>query len=117
MRNRLLENLHLPFWLIKDLCWAMVWKPLGIMMIVPTVSLAVYLALRTRRNPKEFLPNLAIACWISANSIWMCDEFYALGIKSNCILFFSAGLIAILIWLFRYFPGEWKRSAEEEQHA
>ncbi|WP_219928772.1 hypothetical protein [Flavobacterium album] len=23
------ENLHIVFWLIKDLCWVMLWKPLG----------------------------------------------------------------------------------------
>jgi hypothetical protein len=79
-------------------------------MIFPTVSLALYLAIKTRKNPKEFLPNLAIACWITANSIWMCDEFFLLGIKNYCILFFSAGLLSILIWLFRYFPDEWKKS-------
>ncbi|HPH83545.1 MAG TPA: hypothetical protein PL185_13290 [Flavobacteriales bacterium] len=110
MRNRLLENLHLPFWLIKDACWALAWKPLGILMIFPTVSLALYLAIKTRENPKEFLPNLAIACWITANSIWMCDEFFLLGIKNYCLIFFTAGLLSILIWLFRYFPDEWKKS-------
>ena len=114
MRNRLLENLHLPFWLVKDACWALLWKPLGLAMILPTVSLAVYLAVKTRRVMKEFLPNLAIACWITANSIWMCDEFFNLGVKSFSVLFFSAGLLSILLWLFLYFPAEWKASAVEE---
>jgi hypothetical protein len=114
MRNRLLENLHLPFWLIKDACWALSWKPLGLIMILPTVSLALYLAIKTRRVMKEFLPNLAIACWITANSIWMSDEFYILGIKPFSLFFFASGLISILIWLYLYFPSEWKVSAAKE---
>jgi hypothetical protein len=114
MRNRILENLHIPFWLIKDACWAMVWKPIGLLMIMPTVSLAIYLAIRTRKKPKDFLPNLAIACWITANSIWMCDDFYLLGIKMFCLVFFSIGIISIAIWIWKYFPDEWKKSAEDE---
>jgi hypothetical protein len=58
MRNRILENLHLPFWLIKDACWAMALKPLGLLMIFPTVSLAVYLVIRTRNEIKDFLIGL-----------------------------------------------------------
>ena len=114
MRNRILENLHLPFWLIKDACWAMALKPLGLLMIFPTVSLAVYLVIRTRNEIKDFLPNLSIACWITANSIWMCDEFHQLGIKDFSLVFFSLGIICIAFWLFKYFPEEWKKSKAEE---
>jgi hypothetical protein len=114
MRNRILENLHLPFWLIKDACWAMALKPLALLMILPTVSLAIYLVIRTRKEIKDFLPNLSIACWITANSIWMCDEFYQLGIKDFSLVFFCFGIISIAIWLWKYFPTEWKKSKEEE---
>jgi hypothetical protein len=33
MRFRKMENLHIVFWLFKDVAWCMVWKPLGILMI------------------------------------------------------------------------------------
>jgi hypothetical protein len=110
MRLRLLENLHLPFWLIKDACWAFVWRPLGIVMIAPTFLLSLYLTWTCRKAMGDFLPNLSVTLWISANSIWMTDEFYNLGIKFLCGYFFSAGLVSILIWLFRYFPKMWKLS-------
>lgn len=42
-RFRKLENLHIVLWLIKDLCWAMLWKPLGLIMIVPTIGAALLL--------------------------------------------------------------------------
>jgi hypothetical protein len=109
MRMRLLENLHLPLWLVKDICWAMMWRPLGLIMIVPTISLAIFFVIRSRKVKQEFYPNLSIACWISANSVWMLDEFYALGIREFCLVFFSAGLISIIWWLIRYFPKAWKR--------
>jgi hypothetical protein len=112
VRIRLLENLHLPLWLIKDACWALVWKPLGILMIAPTFLLSVYLTWKSRQSMSEFLPNLSISFWISANSIWMTDEFYELGIRNVSIVFFTLGLLVIGIWLVRYFPGLWKAGRE-----
>ena len=108
MRLRLLENQHIPFWLLKDACWAMVWRPLGIAMIFPTLILSLYLSWRCRKNLGDFLPNAAVTFWITANSIWMLDEFYELGIRWICLLFFGAGTLVIGYWLARYFPVLWK---------
>ena len=36
LRYRKMENLHIVFWLFKDVAWCMVWRPLGIAMIFPT---------------------------------------------------------------------------------
>lgn len=112
MRVRLLENLHLPLWLIKDACWALVWKPLGILMICPTLLLSIYLTWRSRNSLTEFLPNLSISFWISANSIWMSDEFYELGIRNWSLIFFALGLISISFWLVAYFPALWKQTKQ-----
>ncbi len=75
VRYRKMENLHIVFWLLKDISWCMVWKPLGIAMIIPTLSIAVIIALRTRQYVSEVCHNLAIVFWISANSYWMISEF------------------------------------------
>ena len=75
-RFRRLENLHIVFWLFKDISWCMIWKVLGIIMIVPTLSVAIYIAYRTRQIRSELAHNLAIAFWISANSYWMISEFF-----------------------------------------
>jgi hypothetical protein len=40
-RFRRVENLHILFWLIKDVCWAMNFKTLGMLMIVPTMTVAL----------------------------------------------------------------------------
>ena len=75
-RYRKLENLHIVFWLFKDISWCMIWRELGIIMIIPTLSVAIYIAYRTRNIKAELAHNLAVAFWISANSYWMISEFF-----------------------------------------
>jgi hypothetical protein len=75
-RFRRLENLHIVFWLFKDLSWCMLWRPLGIAMVIPTLAVAVYISYRTRKIKSELAHNLAVIFWISANSYWMISEFF-----------------------------------------
>jgi hypothetical protein len=74
---RKMENLHIVFWLFKDLSWCMIWKPLGIAMIFPTLLISIIIAWRTRKFMSELCHNLAIIVWITANSYWMISEFFA----------------------------------------
>ncbi|UEG50204.1 hypothetical protein LK994_01785 [Ferruginibacter lapsinanis] len=75
LRYRKMENLHIIFWLLKDISWCMIWKPLGIAMIFPTLIIAIVIAIRTRQYMSEVCHNLAIVVWITANSYWMISEF------------------------------------------
>ncbi|PQV59419.1 hypothetical protein CLV53_11932 [Sediminibacterium magnilacihabitans] len=72
---RKMENLHIVFWLFKDIAWCMIWKPLGIAMIFPTLIISIIIAWRTRHLVSELCHNLAITVWITANSYWMISEF------------------------------------------
>lgn len=74
-RYRKMENMHIIFWLLKDISWCMIWKVLGIVMIFPTLLIAIIIAWRTRSIKSELAHNLAILFWISANSFWMISEF------------------------------------------
>ena len=74
-RFRKMENMHIVFWLFKDISWCMIWKPLGITMIFPTLIVAIIIAWRTRNRKSELAHNLAITFWIAANSYWMISEF------------------------------------------
>jgi hypothetical protein len=74
-RFRKLENMHIVFWLVKDLSWAMLWKPLGIFMIIPTIGAAVIITIQTRHIKAELFHNLAVDFWICANAYWMIAEF------------------------------------------
>ena len=75
LRYRKMENLHIVFWLFKDISWCMIWKPLGVAMIFPTLIIAIIITLRTRQYVSEVCHNLAIVFWITANSYWMISEF------------------------------------------
>jgi len=75
-RYRKLENLHIVFWLMKDISWCLIWKVLGIAMVIPTLSVAIFIAYRTRQMKSELAHNLAIVFWITANSYWMFSEFF-----------------------------------------
>lgn len=75
VRYRRLENLHIAFWLLKDISWCMIWKEFGIAMIVPTLSVAVWYTWRNRQSVSELAHNLAVVLWITANSYWMISEF------------------------------------------
>ncbi len=81
IRYRKMENLHIVFWLFKDVAWCMVWKPLGIVMIVPTLVISMLIAWRTKHIVAELCHNLAITIWISANSYWMLSEFTGIDTK------------------------------------
>lgn len=103
---RQLENQHILFWLVKDLSWCLVWRPLGVLMILPTLGIAAVIFWRTRHLPTERAHNLAIMCWITANSYWMLSEFlhfdarHVLGEitgKQLALLPFGAGLLVLLI--------------------
>ena len=75
-RFRSMENMHIAFWLMKDISWCLIWKVLGITMIVPTLSVAIWIAWKNRQLKSELAHNLAIVFWISANAYWMISEFF-----------------------------------------
>ena len=75
-RYRKMENTHILFWLLKDVSWCMIWKPLGIAMIFPTLIISIIIAWRTRSLTSELAHNLAVTFWITANSYWMISEFF-----------------------------------------
>lgn len=99
-RFRMIENLHIVFWLIKDLSWAMLWKPLGIIMIIPTISAALLITWQTRNIKAELFHNIAVDCWICANAYWMIVEFQDLPDKFR---YFTAIPFSIGIGFIAYY--------------
>jgi hypothetical protein len=45
-------------------------------MIVPTLTVAIDIARRSRKDRAEFSHNLAVCFWIMANAAWMTGEFF-----------------------------------------
>lgn len=75
-RYRQMENLHIVFWLFKDIAWCLGIKWLGVAMVIPTLTIALVITWRTRNMISERCHNLAITFWIVANSYWMMSEFF-----------------------------------------
>lgn len=105
---RKVENLHILFWLFKDMSWCMLWRELGVIMIFPTLFVSIYLTLKTRSHQSELFHNISITFWILANSFWMISEFYGFdekailfGLKGKevAFVFFILGVL-ILAWYY-----------------
>jgi H+/Cl- antiporter ClcA len=111
LRYRKMENLHIFFWLLKDISWCMTWRFLGIAMIFPTLIIAIVITWRTRHSMSEWAHNLAIVLWISANSYWMISEFFhfdempafaGITYKFLAVVPFIAGII-VLAWFYLWY--------------
>lgn len=90
------ENFHILLWLVKDSCWVMDLKIAGMLMIIPTVFVAVWLTWRSLHDRADFFHNLAVCCWILANSIWMTGEFFFKDtFRPFAIVFFALGLLCV----------------------
>jgi hypothetical protein len=105
---RKIENLHILFWLIKDMSWAMLWKPIGILMIFPTLTVALMITWQTRALKSELYHNLAVLFWITANCFWMIVEFLGVDdrLRYYAIIPFSIGLVIILAYYLVIRPKE-----------
>lgn len=100
-RIRHYEYLHIVFWLVKDSCWMLGLKVLGSIMIIPTIGLAILIVYHTR-NTKDVFINLAIMCWISANSFWMFVEFFNhLEFKFWASIPFAFGFIFVSVFYYK----------------
>lgn len=95
----LLETVHIPLWLVKDLCWLMTYKTMGLVMAIPTNIVAIIMAIITRKDRERFLPNVAIIFWIVANTNWMLAEFYNLNTKDSSLYPFVLGLLVFGFYL------------------
>lgn len=76
LAHRRTENLHIAFWLAKDISWCLIWRTLGMIMIVPTLSAAIFITWRARHLREDLAHNLAVVFWITANAWWMTAEFF-----------------------------------------
>ncbi len=116
---RRIENLHILLWLIKDACWALNLKIPAMVMIVPTLMVAVMITYQTRKITSEFLHNLSIIFWIVANCTWMVGEFFGwdanlvgpYGLREFALVPFGIGLL-ILAYYYLFLVN--KKDFEEQ---
>lgn len=73
---RVQENLHVLLWLLKDLCWLMEYRVAGLVMVLPTIAVAVLITWQSRADRRDLFHALAVTLWIMANSTWMIGDFF-----------------------------------------
>jgi hypothetical protein len=98
-----LENIHVLLWLIKDACWMLNFKTMGLMMVVPTLTVAFYFVLKSSKDLFQRISSMAVFCWISANAWWMISEFYFEDLKLFALLPFTIGFSLMLYYVYAIF--------------
>ena len=113
VQYRKMENLHIVFWLFKDIAWCLGIPLLGITMIVPTLIISIVISWRTRQFMSELCHNIAITVWITANSFWMCSEFFGVDhlivfgnitVKHLAMIPFVTGILILGYYYLIYKP-------------
>jgi hypothetical protein len=114
---RKIENVHIFLWLLKDSCWVMDFQKLGVFMILPTVIVAFFITWRTRKVITELFHNIAVCCWVCANSVWMIGEFfYDDTSRPYATVFFVSGvLVMAYYYLFLNTKSEKEEKLPEQQ--
>ena len=84
---------------------------MGMVMIVPTISVAVMICWQTRKIQSELLHNLAVVCWIFANCFWMTGEFFGFdegtwGARRLALFPFGIGLIILFYYYILLAPSK-----------
>lgn len=122
-KYRRIENLHILLWLVKDACWALNLRIPALLMIIPTLTVAILITVQTRKITSEFLHNLSIDFWITANCTWMVGEFYgwdshlwgAYGLREFSLIPFGIGLLILAYYyLFLVHKPDFDLQVEEQ---
>lgn len=93
-----LDNFHIVLWLMKDIFWVREEQFWGVLMIMPTVSVAMILTIQSIHQKQGFYSNFAILCWMLADSIWMVDEFFILEIQWITLGLFILGILSMVYY-------------------
>ena len=102
--TRKIENLHVALWLLKDVSWCSDWQTLGLIMIVPTLAVAIKICWDTRHFYADLIHNVAVVLWICANITWMIGEFFYEDMtRAFAKVFFYAGMAL----LAAYYTHSW----------
>lgn len=111
---RRVENVHIFLWLLKDSCWVMDFQTLGVCMIFPTILVAFLITWRMRKVVTELFHNIAVCCWVCANSVWMIGEFYYDDTtRPYATVFFVTGVL-VMAYYYLFLNSKSKNEIEEQ---
>jgi hypothetical protein len=96
-KQKLISDLHYPLWLLKDFMWMAGLPILSLILAIPTIIISIYISMITAG--KQQIENKLILCWLSANTMWMCDEQFGWPIRWMAYLLFGIGLVQLLFYI------------------
>lgn len=96
-KQKFISDLHYPLWLLKDFMWMTGLPLVSLVLAIPTIFISIYMAMIT--IGKQQAENRIILSWLSANTIWMCNEQFGLPIRWMAYGLFGIGLLQLLFYI------------------
>jgi hypothetical protein len=96
-KQRLISDLHYPLWVLKDFLWMAGFPFISLILAIPAILISIYMTMMTAG--KVQIENKLILFWLSANTIWMCDEKFGIPIISGAYVLFGLGLVQLLFYI------------------
>jgi uncharacterized membrane protein len=95
--QKLISDLHYPLWLLKDFMWMAGLPIISLILAIPTIIISIYITIIT--GGKQQNENKIILSWLSANTMWMCDEQFGWNCRWVAYILFGIGLIQLLFYI------------------
>ena len=70
---------------------------LSLILAIPTIIISIYMSMITAGKQQN--ENKIILIWLSANTVWMCDEQFGWPIGWLAYLLFGIGLVQLLFYI------------------
>ena len=115
--KNLLESPTLPvaLWLLKDACWVMGFHFAAMLMIVPTLAVAIFMAWNSKKSSTQLFHNVALCYWIAANAMWMTGAFFQNdALLPYAMVLFVAGMIVVAAYYALIYPRN-QKSVQQTQ--
>jgi hypothetical protein len=92
-----LDNLHFPLWILKDMAWMMKFGTISALLAIPTIIISLILIRITKGVERK--QNMVILCWLSANTLWMSEEIFHTPTLEFSFIFFLLGILISLTYI------------------
>jgi hypothetical protein len=68
-----IHEIHVISWLLKDIFWTLKWTWFATWMVLPTITLAIYIFIKDKESRDS---NLVLLSWLFMNIFWMLHELH-----------------------------------------
>jgi hypothetical protein len=89
--------MHFPLWILKDMAWMLGFGWISLILAIPTIFISIILILYTIGVERK--QNIALLCWLLANTLWMSDEMFDVNTKGIALISFVTGIIVVLTYI------------------